>query len=78
MGALKNKLIEDCILVEKIRDNKGMYYDIPTGCRYWETKNPTTGDIIILEYNYEPESEVETTEIFGYIPQWYAKEEGLA
>lgn len=78
MGALKNKLIEDCILVEKIRENKkGLYYDLEKKCFYWETENPVTGDIIILEYNYEPENNVETTEIFGYIPQWYAKEEGL-
>lgn len=77
MGALKNKLIEDCILVEKIRDSKGIYYDIPKKCFYWETENPVTGDIIILEYDNDPENNVETTEIFGYIPQWYAKEEGL-
>ena len=78
MGALKQNLIECEGIFEECKSSpKGFYYDTEKKVFYWTSKNPITGDIIVLEYNYEPQNNVETTEIFGYIPQWYAKEVGL-
>ena len=72
MGYWKNKLIENEILYEEIKDNKGVYH-APNGCHYWATINPVTGDVIILEYEYDNETNVDCVEIHGVLPEWYLK-----
>ena len=73
MGYYKNLLIELEIIYLECKENKGVYH-APNGCHYWYTKNPITGDIIILEHEFDSECNVDTVEIKGYIPEWYVKE----
>lgn len=72
MGVFKQQLIGLEGIYENCKKNKGVYH-APNGCHYWTTKNPVTGDIIILEYEYDAEINVDCVEIHGVLPEWYLK-----